>query len=40
MKKEAVAKLCTQTYKQQGCLTSAELAVLLKIPYTNCWKVH
>ena len=31
MKKEAIARLCTQAYEQQGCLTNAELAVLLKI---------
>ena len=31
IKKEAVARLFTQAYEQQGCLTNAELAVLLKI---------
>jgi hypothetical protein len=31
LKKEAVARLCEQAYSQDGCLTSAELAILLKI---------
>ncbi len=31
LKKEAVARLCTQAYEQKGCMTSAELAILLKI---------
>lgn len=31
MKKEAVARLCLQSYKQGGCLTNAELSILLKI---------
>lgn len=31
MKKEAVARLCKQAYKQNGCLTNAELGVLLKM---------
>lgn len=31
MKKEAVARLCEQAYEQEGCLTSAELGILLKI---------
>ncbi len=31
MKKEAVARLCRQSYEQSGCLTNAELAILLKI---------
>ena len=31
MKKQAVARLCTQAYQQNGCLTNAELAILLKI---------
>ncbi len=30
MKKEAVARLCKQAYKQNGCLTNAELSILLK----------
>jgi len=32
MKKEAVARLCKQAYKQDGCLTVAELAIMLKSP--------
>ena len=31
LKKQAVARLCTQAYLQDGCLTNAELAILLKI---------
>jgi len=31
IKKEATARLCTQTYEQEGCITNAELAILLKI---------
>ena len=31
IKKEAVARLCKQAYKQEGCLTNAEIAILLKI---------
>ena len=31
VKKEAVARLCTQAYEQGGCMTAAELAVLLKM---------
>jgi len=31
LKKETVARLCTQAYEQKGCMTSAELAILLKI---------
>ena len=31
LKKQAVARLCTQAYMQDGCLTNAELAILLKI---------
>lgn len=31
IKKEAAARLCTQAYEQGGCLTSAEVAILLKI---------
>ena len=31
LKKEAVARLCTQAYEQNGCMTNAELAILLKI---------
>ena len=31
LKKEAVARLCVQAYEQDGCLTNAELAIMLKI---------
>lgn len=31
VKQEAVARLCLQAHKQQGCLTNAELSILLKI---------
>jgi predicted transcriptional regulator len=31
MKKAAAARLCTQAYEQGGCLTNAEVAILLKI---------
>ena len=31
MKIEAVARMCTQSYEQEGCMTNAELALLLKI---------
>ena len=31
VKKEAVARLCCQAYEQGGCMTAAELAVLLKM---------
>lgn len=31
MKKEAIARLCTQAFEQDGCLTVAELAIMLKI---------
>jgi DNA-binding CsgD family transcriptional regulator len=31
MKIEAVARLCRQAYEQDGCLTNAELGILLKI---------
>ena len=31
MKKEAIARLCKQSYEQEGCMTNAELAILLKI---------
>jgi len=30
VKKEAVARLCNQAYEQGGCMTAAEIAVLLK----------
>ncbi len=35
VKKEAVARLCKQAYDQEGCLTGAELAILLKISLTK-----
>ena len=38
LKKEAVARLCTQAYEQKGCMTSAELAILLKISPTTVGK--
>ena len=31
IKKEAVARLCKQAYEQGGCLTNAEIAIMLKI---------
>lgn len=31
VKKEAVARLCSQAYEQGGCMTASELAVLLKM---------
>lgn len=31
MKIEAIARMCKQAYEQEGCLTNAELAILLKI---------
>jgi hypothetical protein len=31
MKKEAIARICKQAYEQEGCLTGAELSILLKI---------
>lgn len=31
MKIEAVARICKQAYEQDGCMTNAELAILLKI---------
>jgi hypothetical protein len=31
MKKEAVARLCSQAYEQGGCMTATEIAVLLKM---------
>ncbi|KIC71952.1 hypothetical protein DB42_DU00010 [Neochlamydia sp. EPS4] len=31
IKKEAVARMCKQAFDQEGCLTHAELAILLKI---------
>ena len=31
IKKDATARLCEQAYKQDGCLTQAEVAIMLKI---------
>ena len=31
IKKESIARLCKQAFDQEGCLTNAELAILLKI---------
>jgi len=31
MKKEAIARMCKQAYEQAGCLTNAELSILLKM---------
>jgi Protein of unknown function (DUF1670) len=31
IKKEAIARMCRQAYEQEGCLTNAEMAILLKI---------
>lgn len=31
IKKEAVARMCKQAFEQEGCLTNAEIAILLKI---------
>ena len=31
LKIDAVSRLCTQAYEQDGCLTNAELAILLKV---------
>jgi len=38
MKKEAVARLCTQAYEQDGCLTAAELAIMLKLSLVTVGK--
>ena len=35
VKKEAVARLCTQAYEQNGCLCGAELSILLKMSMTT-----
>ncbi|MFQ5330460.1 MAG: DUF1670 domain-containing protein [Thermodesulfobacteriota bacterium] len=46
IKKEAVARLCEQAYQQDGCLTNAELAIMLKISpgtvgkYINEWELE
>jgi predicted transcriptional regulator len=31
LKKDAVARLCKEAYEQEGCLTQAEIAIMLKI---------
>jgi len=38
VKKEAVARLCRQTYEQDGCITNAELAILLKLSQNTIGK--
>lgn len=38
VKIEATARLCRQAYEQNGCLTNAELAILLKIAPTTVSK--
>jgi hypothetical protein len=38
LKIDAVARLCTQAYEQDGCLTNAELAILLKVGATTIGK--
>lgn len=46
IKKEAVARLCTQAYEQDGCLCGAELSILLKLSlstvshYINEWETE
>ncbi len=46
IKIEAVARMCKQAYEQEGCLTNAELAILLKISpntvstYIRAWEVE
>lgn len=38
IKKEAVARMCKQAFEQEGCMTNAELAILLKISRTTVGK--
>jgi len=38
IKKEAVARLCKQSYEQEGCITNAEIAILLKISASTVGK--
>lgn len=38
IKKEAVARVCKQSFEQGGCMTNAELAILLKISPTTVSK--
>lgn len=46
LKRDAIARLFTQAYEQGGCLTSAEVALLLKIcpgtvgKYTAAWEAE
>jgi len=46
IKKEAVARLCKQAFDQEGCLTSAELSILLKMSpstvgkYIKEWEIE
>ncbi len=35
IRKEALSRLCKQAYEQGGCLTGAELCILLKSPRTE-----
>lgn len=45
IKQEAVARLCVQAHEQKGCLTNAELSILLKMAtttvskYINDWEL-
>lgn len=46
LKKEACARICKQVYEQDGCITLAELSILLKIAtstaskYINEWELE
>ncbi len=46
IKKEAVVRLCEQAYRQDGCLSGAELAILLKLSmatvskYIKEWEIE
>lgn len=46
IKKEAVARLCKEAFDQEGCLTNAELAILLKMgqntvsKYIRTWEME
>lgn len=46
IKKEAIARMCKQAFNQEGCLTNAELAILLKISpctvskYIREWEIE
>jgi hypothetical protein len=46
IKKEAVVRLCEQAYRQDGCLSGAELAILLKVSmptiskYIKEWEIE